>query len=165
MKPTTDLCDANENLLADGSLRVLAPLFQCWGARAAFSGPVSTLRCFEDNSLVRTALEEPGEGRVLVVDGGGSLRCALLGGNLAQLADRNGWAGVIVNGCVRDADEIDACAIGVRALAAHPRKSDKRGIGQRDAVVEFAGSRIAPGQWCYADRDGILISDRPLGQA
>ena len=165
MNATTDLCDANEDLLADGSLRVLAPLFRSWGARAAFAGPVSTLRCFEDNSLVRTALEEPGEGRVLVVDGGGSLRCALLGGNLAQLADRNGWAGVIVNGCVRDADEIDACAIGVRALAAHPRKSDKRGIGQRDAVVEFAGSRIAPGQWCYADRDGILISDRPLGQA
>ncbi|MFP5462079.1 MAG: ribonuclease E activity regulator RraA [Gammaproteobacteria bacterium] len=165
MQATTDLCDANENLLADGSLRVLAPLFQSWGARTAFAGPVSTLRCFEDNSLVRTALEEPGEGRVLVVDGGGSLRCALLGGNLAQLADRNGWAGVIVNGCVRDADEIDACAIGVRALAAHPRKSDKRGIGQRDVAVEFAGSRIEPGHWCYADRDGVLVSDRPLAQA
>ncbi|GAA4410907.1 ribonuclease E activity regulator RraA [Quisquiliibacterium transsilvanicum] len=165
MQATTDLCDANENLLADGSLRVLAPLFQSWGAKPAFAGPVSTLRCFEDNSLVRTALEEPGEGRVLVVDGGGSLRCALLGGNLAQLADRNGWAGVIVNGCVRDADEIDACAIGIRALAAHPRKSDKRGIGQRDVVVEFAGSRIAPGHWCYADRDGVLVADRPLAQS
>ena len=162
MPATTDLCDANEQLLADGSLRVLAPLFRSWGGRAAFAGPVSTLRCFEDNSLVRTALEEPGRGRVLVVDGGGSLRCALLGGNLAQLAEKNGWVGVVVNGCVRDADEIDACAIGVRALAAHPRKSDKRGIGQREVVLEFAGARIAPGQWCYADRDGVLISDQAL---
>lgn len=165
MLPTTDLCDAHEPRLADGSLRVLAPVFQRYGARVAFSGPVSTLRCFEDNSLVRTALEEPGQGRVLVVDGGASLRCALLGGNLAQLAEKNGWAGVIVNGCVRDVDEIDACAIGVRALASHPRKSDKRGIGQREVVLEFAGSRIAPGQWCYVDRDGVLISDQALPQA
>ncbi len=163
MTPTTDLCDANEALLADGSLRVLAPLFQPYGAEPAFAGPVATLRCFEDNSLVRTALEEPGQGRVLVVDGGGSLRCALLGGNLAKLAEQNGWAGVLVNGCVRDVDEIAACRVGVRALASHPRKSDKRGIGQRDLVVEFAGSRIAPGEWCYADRDGVLISARPLG--
>lgn len=161
--PTTDLCDANEPMLADGSLRVLAPLFRAWGGRAGFAGPVATLRCFEDNSLVRTALEEPGRGRVLVVDGGGSLRCALLGGNLAKLAEENGWAGVIVNGCVRDADEIDACAIGVRALASHPRKSDKRGNGQRDVVVEFAGVRIAPGEWCCADRDGVLVSSTPLG--
>ncbi len=160
--PTTDLCDANEAMLANGSLRVLAPLFQAWGGRAAFAGPVSTLRCFEDNSLVRTALEEAGEGRVLVIDGGASLRCALLGGNLARLAERNGWVGVIVNGCVRDADEIDACAIGVRALASHPRKSDKRGIGQREVVVEFAGARIAPGEWCCADRDGVLVSPSPL---
>lgn len=161
-KPTTDLCDANEALLADGSLRVLAPLFKSYGAVPAFAGPVATLRCFEDNSLVRTALEEPGKGRVLVVDGGGSQRCALLGGNLAKLAEDNGWAGVIVNGCVRDVDEIDACRVGVRALASHPRKSDKRGIGQRDVVLEFAGSRIAPGEWCYADRDGVLICARSL---
>ncbi|HWS76293.1 MAG TPA: ribonuclease E activity regulator RraA [Quisquiliibacterium sp.] len=161
-RPTTDLCDAHEDLLADGSLRVLAPLFRAYGGRPEFAGPVATLRCFEDNSLVRTALEEPGNGRVLVVDGGGSLRCALLGGNLAKLAEKNGWAGVIVNGCVRDVDEIDACAIGVRGLASHPRKSDKRGIGQRDVVVEFAGSRIAPGEWCYADRDGVLVSAKPL---
>lgn len=160
--PTTDLCDAHESLLAEGSLRVLAPLFRSYGAHAAFAGPVSTLRCFEDNSLVRTALEEAGHGRVLVVDGGGSLRCALLGGNLAKLAEMNGWAGVIVNGCVRDVDEIDACEIGVRALASHPRKSDKRGIGQRDVVLEFAGCRIAPGEWCYADRDGVLVSAKPL---
>jgi regulator of ribonuclease activity A len=159
---TTDLCDAHEGLLADGRLRVLHPLFRCYGANPAFAGPISTLKCFEDNTLVRTALEEPGQGRVLVVDGGASLRCALLGGNLAKLAEKNGWAGVVVNGCVRDAQEIDACRVGVRALASHPRKSDKRGAGQRDVVVEFAGARIAPGEWCYADRDGVLVSARPL---
>ena len=159
---TTDLCDAHEASLADGTLRALQPVFSAWGAVAAFSGPITTLRCFEDNSLVRSALEEPGQGRVLVVDGGGSLRCALLGGNLAKLAEKNGWAGVVVNGCVRDADEIDACRVGVRGLASHPRKSDKRGIGQRAVVVDFAGVRIAPGEWCYADRDGVLVSARPL---
>lgn len=163
MTPTTDLCDANEPLLADGSLRVLQPIFRAYGAGTRFSGPVSTLRCFEDNSLVRTTLEEPGHGRVLVVDGGASVRCALVGGNLAKLAERNGWSGIVVNGCVRDVDEIAECAVGVRALAAHPRKSDKRGIGARDVPVEFAGARIAPGEWCYADADGVLIAAQPLG--
>ena len=161
--PTTDLCDANEALLASGSLRVLEPLFQLFGGATAFAGLISTLKTFEDNTLVRTALEEPGRGRVLVVDGAGSRRCALVGGNLAVLAERNGWAGIVVHGCVRDVQEIDACKIGVRALASHPRKSDKRGAGQRDVVVEFAGARIAPGQWCYADRDGVLVSDVNLG--
>ena len=159
---TTDLCDANEAQLADGRLRVLHPMFQAYGAVDRFSGPVATLRCFEDNSLVRTALEEPGHGRVLVVDGGGSLRCALVGGNLAKLAERNGWSGIVVNGCVRDLDEIAHCAVGVRAIAPHPRKSDKRGIGTRDVVVEFGGTRIAPGEWCYADADGVLIAVQPL---
>lgn len=163
MTPTTDLCDTHEPQLADGTLRVLQPIFQSYGAAPAFSGPIATLRCFEDNSLVRTALEEPGQGRVLFVDGGGSLRCALLGGNLAKLADRNGWAGIVINGCVRDVEEIAACNVGVRALASHPRKSDKRGGGTRDVVVEFAGARIAPGEWCYADRDGVLVSSGNLG--
>jgi regulator of ribonuclease activity A len=161
-RPTTDLCDAHEPQLASGALRVLAPMFRCWGAVTAFAGPISTVRCFEDNSLVRAALEEPGGGRVLVVDGGGSQRCALLGGNLARLARDNGWAGIVLNGCVRDGDEIDACQVGVRALAAHPRKSEKRGGGQRDVIVEFGGVRIAPGQWCCADRDGVLVADAPL---
>ena len=161
-KPTTDLCDAHEDQLADGRLRVLQPAFLSFGARPAFEGPVATLKCFEDNSLVRTALEEPGAGRVLVVDGGGSLRCALLGGNLAKLAEQNGWAGVIVNGSVRDVDEIDGCRIGVRALASHPRKSDKRGVGVRDVAVEFWGVRIRPGEWICADRDGVIVSVAPL---
>ncbi len=159
---TTDLCDANEARLAIGALRVLHPAFRPFGRRPRFRGPVATVRCFEDNTLVRSSLEEPGAGRVLVVDGGGSLRCALVGGNLAALALRNGWAGVVVNGCVRDVAEINACDIGVWALATHPRRSDKRGGGSRDQTVELAGMRVAPGNWCYADDDGILISDERL---
>ncbi|MCO5119428.1 MAG: ribonuclease E activity regulator RraA [Burkholderiaceae bacterium] len=159
---TTDLCDANEARLDDGSLRVLSPLLRCWGGRTAFAGPAATVRCFEDNTLVRSRLETPGEGRVLVVDGGASLRYALLGGNLAVLAERNGWAGVLVNGCVRDTVEIDACAIGVRALAAMPRRSRKLGGGSIDVPVDFGGIAVAPGQWIYADADGVLVSDLPL---
>lgn len=159
---TTDLCDAHEARLAAGTLRVLHPAFRAYGRRIRFAGPTATVRCFEDNTMVRAALEEPGEGRVLVVDGGGSLRCALVGGNLAQLAQRNGWAGVIVNGCVRDVAEIGACETGVWALATHPRRSDRRGGGVRGQTVEFGGVRIAPGHWCYADDDGILVSDEPL---
>jgi regulator of ribonuclease activity A len=159
---TTDLCDANEARLDDGSLRILSPLLRAWGRRLAFAGPAATVRCFEDNTLVRSRLETPGEGRVLVVDGGGSLRCALLGGNLAVLAERNGWAGVLVHGCVRDTAEIDACAIGVRALAAMPRRSRKLGGGIIDVAVDFGGVTIAPGHWIYADADGVLVSDVQL---
>lgn len=159
---TTDLCDANEARLAAGEMHVLHPVFRAFGRNARFAGPIETVRCFEDNSAVRSALEQPGEGRVLVVDGAGSLRCALFGGNLAQLAQRNGWSGVVVNGCVRDVVEIDACAIGVRALATHPRRSDKRGNGAIGNTVEIGGVRIAAGHWCYADEDGILVSSAPL---
>ncbi len=159
---TADLCDANEARLAAGSMHALHPAFRAFGRHPRFCGPVETVRCFEDNSAVRSALEQPGDGRVLVVDGGGSLRCALLGGNLAQLAARNGWAGVVVNGCVRDVVEIDACGTGVRALAVHPRRSEKRGNGTIGVTVEIGGVRIAPGHWCYADEDGIVVSDAPL---
>src|SRR4051812_191976 len=116
---TTDLSDAHPEA------QVCDPVFQAYGGRPAFAGPIATLKVFEDNALVRDALERPGDGRVLVVDGGGSLRCALLGGNLAVLAAENGWAGVVINGAVRDVDEIDAQPIGVRALAAMPRRSHK----------------------------------------
>ncbi len=159
---TADLCDANEARLAAGELHVLHPVFRAFGKNTRFAGAVETVRCFEDNSAVRSALEQPGNGRVLVVDGAGSLRCALLGGNLAQLAQRNGWSGVVVHGCVRDVVEIDACAIGVRALATHPRRSEKRGGGTIGTTVEIAGVRIAPGHWCYVDEDGILVSSVPL---
>lgn len=159
---TTDLCDDNEPLLASGSLRVLPPVFRAWGRQIRFAGPAATVRCADDNSMVRKMLETDGQGRVLVVDGGGGMRCALLGGNLAVLAEKNGWAGVIVDGCVRDSAEIDECAIGVRALATHPRRSDRRGSGEREVTVEIRGVRIAPGDWCYADADGVLVADSAL---
>ncbi|MDT3680382.1 MAG: ribonuclease E activity regulator RraA [Burkholderiaceae bacterium] len=155
---TADLCDANEARLVTGEAHVLPPVFRSYGRNARFRGAIETVRCFEDNSAVRRALEQPGNGRVLVIDGGGSLRCALLGGNLAQLAQRNGWAGVIVDGCVRDTAEIDACEIGVRALAANPRRSEKRGEGAIGEAVRVGGVAVAPGHWCYADEDGILVS-------
>lgn len=155
---TTDLCDAHEDRLRDGRLQVAAPPWIALGAVARFAGPATTLRVPEDNSLVRKALEQPGEGRVLVVDGGASLRCALVGGKLGELGQDNGWAGAIVNGAVRDADELDACRFGIRALQLVPRRSDKRGLGESDVVVAFAGVVIRPGDWIYADRDGWIVS-------
>lgn len=155
---TADLCDEFSN-----QLQVLEPMFSNFGGTAAFHGPVATLKVFEDNSLVRKALEEPGQGRVLVVDGGGSLRCALVGDQLAELAVRNGWAGIVVNGCIRDSDAIGALALGVQALATHPMKSVKRGEGQRDLELRFSGARIAPGDHLYADDDGIIIAGHALG--
>ena len=154
---TTDLCDAHGE-----SVRVAAPGFRDVGGRTDFHGPVHLVTVFEDNTSVREALAQPGEGRVLVVDGGGSLRCALLGGNLASLAQENGWAGVVVHGCVRDVQEIAACDLGVKALAVHPRRSQKRGPGQVGETQRFAGVEISPGDWLYADEDGFIVSDRPL---
>jgi regulator of ribonuclease activity A len=159
---TTDLCDANESRLEVGTLRILEPVFRSYGRRRRFCGPAETLLLFEDNTLVRAALEEPGAGRVLVVDGGGSKRCALLGGNLGLLAVKNGWAGVLLNGCVRDVAELEALDAGVRALGACPRKSRKRGGGARGEVVRFGGTSIEPGEWIYADEDGILVSSVQL---
>jgi regulator of ribonuclease activity A len=149
---TTDLSDAHPEA------QVCDPVFQAFGGRRAFSGPITTLKVFEDNSMVREIVQTPGEGRVLVVDGGGSLRCGLFGGNLAVAAARNGWAGVVINGCARDADEIDAEQIGVRALALHPRRSE-RGLhsGQAGIPVHFAGVLFREGEWLLADRDGVLV--------
>jgi regulator of ribonuclease activity A len=160
--PTTDLCDANEPLLDSGELQIVQPGLICLGSRKAFHGKAVTLCVFEDNSLVAETVRQPGDARVLVVDGGGSTRCALLGGNLAKAAETNGWSGVLVYGAVRDADEIDACALGVRALALCPRRSVKRGAGERDLAVSFLGVTVRPGAWLYADRDGVLVSARSL---
>jgi regulator of ribonuclease activity A len=160
--PTTDLCDANERLFDSGELQVLAAGLLCFGARERFCGAARTLKLFEDNSVLAQAVKEPGNGQVLVVDAGGSTRCAVLGGNLARNAADNGWAGVIVFGAVRDVEEIDGCAVGVRALAVTPRRSVKRGEGQRDLVVSVCGARVRPGDWIYADRDGVLVCARPL---
>jgi regulator of ribonuclease activity A len=160
---TCDLCDANENLIAEGTLAVLPPVFRALGKRAVFSGQAATLKVFEDNVLVRAELETPGNGRVLVVDGGGSLRCALVGGNLGKLAEKNGWAGVIVNGCVRDSEELDACDVGFRTLALHPQRSVRKGVGERDIAVTIAGVTVRPGDWVYADADGVLVARASLG--
>ncbi|KAG1359494.1 putative Tobamovirus multiplication protein 3 [Cocos nucifera] len=113
---TAEVCDANPHLIQNGELRALQPIFQIYGRRQVFSGPVVTLKVFEDNVLVREFLEEKGNGRVLVVDGGGSMRCAILGGNPVQQAQNNGWAGILVNGCIRDVDEINGCDIGIQLL-------------------------------------------------
>jgi regulator of ribonuclease activity A len=149
---TTDLSDAHPEAQVPDSV------FHSWGGRTAFSGTIATLKVFEDNTMVRDAVEQPGHGRVLVVDGGGSLRCALFGGNLAVLAAQNGWAGVVVNGAVRDVDELDAQPIGVRAPAAHPRRSEKgMHSGQAGLPVVFAGTVFREGEWLCADRDGIVV--------
>jgi regulator of ribonuclease activity A len=121
-----------------------------------------TIRTFEDNSLVRKALEEPGDERVLVVDGAGSMRCALLGDRLAALGAENGWSGVIVHGCVRDTAILATIDLGVQALAPHPCKSEKRGRGERDVPVYFAGLAVEPGAFLYADTDGIIVSAEAL---
>lgn len=157
---TTDLCDASA-----GSVQVADPVLRSFGGRAAFAGPIATVKAFEDNSLVRAALEEPGDGRVLVVDGGGSLRCALLGDQLGALAVHNGWAGVVINGCVRDVAALRTLPLGVLALAAHPLKSVKHGEGQRAVPLHFAGVRFTPGAWLYADEDGLIVSERPAHDA
>jgi regulator of ribonuclease activity A len=159
---TCDICDAHEDQLATGALAVLPPLFKAFGRNLRFSGPAYTVKVFEDNTLVRAALEQPGNGQVLVIDGGASLRCALVGGNLGVLGVKNGWAGIVVNGCIRDSAEIDACAIGVRALATHPQKGSKKGAGEVQLRVMIAGVAVRPGNWIYADEDGVLVAAEKL---
>ena len=154
---TADLCDEFGD-----EVHVAHPIFRDWGGVERFAGPISTLRVHEDNALVRQALETDGRGRVLVVDGGGSLRTALVGGNLAALAQKNGWAGMVVHGCVRDAVELAASQVGIKALAAVPRRSAKDGAGARDVEVTFAGVTFVPGHWLYADRDGVVVAQRRL---
>ncbi|MFZ4875178.1 ribonuclease E activity regulator RraA [Janthinobacterium sp. Mn2066] len=159
---TTDLCDDYAAMLDDGTLAVLPPVYRSFGQKLRFCGPATTVQVFEDNALVRSTLETPGHGHVLVIDGGGSLRRALVGGQLGVLAQHNGWAGIVVDGCIRDCDEINVCEIGVRALATHPRKSSKTGAGQVDVRVQVSGVDVSPGDWIYADADGILVSRQEL---
>ena len=154
---TADLCDAHER-----DLHVVESMFHRYGRLAAFDGPIATVKCYEDNSKVREALSEPGEGRILVVDGGGSQRRALFGDLLGELAVRNGWKGIVINGCIRDSAAIDELEIGVRALGTIPLKTHKRGDGQRDVSVSFAGVTFRPGEHLYADADGIVVAARPL---
>lgn len=158
---TCDFCDAHKNDETD-AFRWLTPSFQSFGGRDVFSGPVSTVQCYEDNTPVKAAVESAGDGRVLVVDGGGSMRRALMGGNLAGAAARNGWAGVVVYGCVRDAAELRACSLGIRALALVPMPTQRRSTGLRDVAVQIQGVWVRPGDWLYADADGMVISSAPL---
>jgi regulator of ribonuclease activity A len=153
---TCDLCDVHKNDIS-GAFRVLLAPYRDFGAKRRFAGPVSTVRCFEDNSFVKAALDEPGRHRVLLVDGGGSLRRALLGGNLASAAERNGWSGVVVHGCVRDALELAQCEVGIRALALVPMPTEKRNQGERDVTLHIEGIAVRPGEWLYADEDGIVV--------
>ena len=157
---TCDLCDAHKND-SDGAFRVLPPVFRAFGGVARFAGPVSTVKCHEDNPLVKAALDTPGLGRVLVVDGGASLRRALVGGNLGAAAARNGWAGIVVDGAVRDVAELAACAVGIRALALMPLPTEKRTDGQRDVPVTIQGVTVRPGEWRYADEDGMVVVAQP----
>ncbi len=153
---TCDLCDAHKGAVGT-TFFVLPPVFRDYGGVPAFSGAVATVKCFEDNSLVKTALDEPGRGRVLVVDGGASLRRALVGGNVAAAAAKNGWAGIVVDGAVRDVAELEATRVGIRALALIPIPTEKRQQGERDVAVQVQGVWIRPGDRLYADRDGIVV--------
>lgn len=151
-KPTADLYDElGEDLQAS------AIQFQSYGAAAAFSGPIRTVKCFEDNALLKSIVSTAGEGAVLVVDGAGSLRRALMGDMIAQIAAENGWAGVVINGAIRDRVAIAEIAIGIKALGTNPRKSTKFGHGVADEPVEFAGVVFRPGAILYSDEDGILV--------
>ncbi len=149
---TADLCDAHDQL------SVVSPMFKSYGGRRALGGRMSTLKIYEDNSFVRKALESAGDGRVLVVDGGASMRCALVGDQLAELAVKNNWAGILVYGCIRDSKAIGAMDLGVFALGTHPCKTVKRNEGQADIPVTFGGVTFTPGQYVYADEDGIIVS-------
>lgn len=166
---TCDICDALKGD-STGNFRVLPPVFKDFGGLRRFAGPVVTVKCFEDNSLVKAAVDSSGLvdtpwgriGQVLVVDGGASLRHALLGGNLGAAAARNGWAGIVIDGCVRDVSELELLQVGIRALAAMPLPTEKRNEGRRDVAVRIQGVWIRPGDWLYADEDGMVANNTPI---
>ena len=154
---TTDLCDQFSS-----EIEVCALPLRDFGSKRAFAGPIATIKCFEDNSRVRELVAERGEGRVLVVDAGGSQRRAVLGDLLAQQAVDNGWSGIVIYGCIRDSAAIARMALGVKALGTCPVKTDKRGEGQRDLTVRFGDATFRPGEWLYADEDGVIVARRAL---
>lgn len=153
---TPDLCDDFPEV------QVVEPMFANYGAREAFGGEIVTVKCFEDNSVVKQQVGLPGHGRVIVVDGGGSRRNALLGDMLAEKAASNGWAGLIIYGCIRDVDVIRKTDLGVQALGTHPRKTEKRGLGDLNVPVTFGGVTFEPGQYVYADNNGVIVSREKL---
>eukprot|EP00879_Flechtneria_rotunda_P002747 GHRR01002955.1.p1 GENE.GHRR01002955.1~~GHRR01002955.1.p1 ORF type:complete len:222 (+),score=68.23 GHRR01002955.1:861-1526(+) len=163
---TADLADVfipePVDQISQRRVQIMEPIFRDFGGKTRFSGKVSTVKCYENNPLVRKAFEQPGNGRVLVVDGGGSKRCALLGDNIAEMAHKNGWSGAIIYGCIRDSEDIEKMPLGVKALATYPLKSSKRDPGLADVPVAIAGVTVSPGDWVYADKDGVLVSKEEL---
>ncbi|CAN5252224.1 ribonuclease E activity regulator RraA [soil metagenome] len=154
---TADLSDDHSAIL-----KVPADIFQSYGSKQAFHGEVVTVKVFEDNVLVKAQLETDGRGKVLVVDGGGSVRCALLGDNVAALAVKNGWEGVVINGAIRDAGDIDCMNVAIKALGTHPFKSIKKGEGDVNIPVSFGGVTFYPGEYLYSDADGIIVAPNPI---
>jgi regulator of ribonuclease activity A len=154
---TADLCDAHAD-----KLQIAQPILRPYGGMRRFGGRIHTVQVFKDNVLVRRQLEQTVADGVLVIDGGGSLECALVGDILAGLAAENGWQGIVVNGCIRDAAAIGVLKIGIRALNTHPLKSGKRGLGQENLPVTFAGVTFRPGEYLYADDDGLVVCATPL---
>ena len=157
MRSLPDLCDDYPDVV-----RVAEPIFSHFGGRVAFGGPVRTVKCVEDNSLVAERLGQAGDGAVLVVDGGGSKRCGLVGDNLAGNARDNGWQGIVVYGCVRDVEILATIDVGIVALGAHPLKSIKRQVGMNDVELRFAGVSWMPDQFVYCDANGVLVAPVPL---
>ena len=151
-RPTADLVDDIGPEVRSCDLQLIQ-----FGGRAQFAGPISTVRCFEDNALLKSVLSEPGNGGVLVIDGDGSVHTALVGDVIAELGRSNGWSGLIVNGAVRDAATLRTLDIGIKALGTNPRKSSKTGAGLRDEAVEFGGVVFVPGDIAYSDDDGIVV--------
>ena len=154
---TADLCDDNED-----SISVALPIFRDYGGTTSFCGKISTVKCFEDNSLVREALKNPGSNKVLVVDGGGSTRRALVGDLLAQAGAENNWSGILVYGCIRDSEAISTIKIGCKALGTMPLKTEKKGVGEKDVAVNFADVDFIPDHFLYADEDGVIVSQKNL---
>ncbi|MBA6419919.1 ribonuclease E activity regulator RraA [Pseudomonas neustonica] len=153
---TPDLCDAYPDV------DVVEPIFSNFGGHDSFGGEIVTVKCHEDNSIVKEQVDQDGRGKVMVVDGGGSFRRALLGDMLAEKAAKNGWEGIIIYGCVRDVDVLAQTPLGIQALASHPMKTDKRGIGDLNVTVSFAGVTFKPGEYVYADNNGIIVSPTAL---
>ena len=154
---TADLCDEHSEII-----QIAFPGMPSYGGKARFAGRIVTIKLFEDNSLLRDMLSNSGEGQVIVVDGGGSMRCALLGDMLASKAVNNGWSGLVINGCIRDSADIAEMNIGIRALGTHPLKSVKRGVGEMNVPVSFSNVEFMPGNYLYADEDGIIVAQEDL---
>ncbi len=161
---TCDLCDEYRADVS-GDFEVLVHAWRSYGKHARFCGPVETVQCYEDNTALKEAVEGPGEGRVLVVDAGSSMRKAVLGGNLAAAAAHNQWAGLVIQGCVRDLAELAEAEVGILALGHVPMPTQRQGQGLRGTVIHVGGARVAPGAWLYADPDGVVLSKRCLHQA